>query len=64
MHESLKSFARACPYRYHDTTAAGIQAFHGPHKILRHRPVNALGQFQQRFRFNAHYFGTSGFHSE
>jgi hypothetical protein len=30
---------------------------------MRHWPVDAVGQFAQRFRLNAHYIGTSGFHS-
>ncbi len=49
---------------YHHAAAAGIQAFHGALKILRHGTINAVGQFAQRFRFNAYYVGTSGFHSE
>jgi hypothetical protein len=41
-----------------------VQALHGPLKILRHGPVDAISQLAQRFRFNAHYIGTCGFHSE
>jgi len=45
--------------RYHHAATAGIQAFHSAFKVLRHRPVNAFGQFAQRFRLNADYVGTS-----
>ena len=54
------TLTHACNYY---SAAAGIQAFHGPHKVMRHWPVDAVGQFAQRFRLNAHYIGTSGFHS-
>ena len=45
--------------RDHHAAAAGIQAFHGAHKVLRHWPINAFGQIAQRFRLNADYVGTS-----